>query len=88
MAQDILAGLARDMPDGKLKTQVEHGCVAMGDAPLLRALLQNLLENACKYWARQPEPSAQFGSAQTQFGRAFLSRTTARDSICGRSTGC
>ena len=71
MAAEILAELARAAPQRRVETVVAPGCLATGDARLLRVLLQNLLENAMKYTARQAEARVAFGCVRTEEGLVF-----------------
>jgi signal transduction histidine kinase/DNA-binding response OmpR family regulator len=64
MADDILSELRAGKPEAQFETTVAPGCTARGDARLLRMLLGNLLENAVKYSARQPQPHVEFGLEQ------------------------
>lgn len=50
-----LEELASQEPQRRVTWDVEPGLTAMADAPLIDALLQNLLSNAWKYTARAPD---------------------------------
>ncbi len=71
LARDILDELARGAPERRVRTVLAAGCVAYGDPALLRVLMQNLLENAWKYSARQPAPSIEFGCEVENGERVF-----------------
>jgi PAS domain S-box-containing protein len=60
MAEDILNTLHNEEPQRQIKWQVEKGLLAKGDKTLLHAMLQNLLGNAWKYTARNPNAEIRF----------------------------
>jgi light-regulated signal transduction histidine kinase (bacteriophytochrome) len=75
----LAAELMDEIREGDLLRSVEvsiaPGCTALGDPRLLRVLLQNLLENAWKYSARQTEARIDFGSERLDTGEtAFFVR--------------
>jgi len=55
VATRMLEELAADEPERCIGWQVESGLSAMADPPLIEALLQNLLHNAWKYSAHNPQ---------------------------------
>ena len=61
MATSILGGLQETEPERCVKIEVEHDLTVLGDHPLLRQLLENLLGNAWKYTAKKPAASIRFG---------------------------
>ena len=61
MAGDILRELAANNPERAMTTTVEPGMRATADARLVSIALQNLLDNAWKYTARQSDPCVQVG---------------------------
>ncbi len=75
----LAAELMEEIREGDLLRRVEVAiapdCAAEGDPRLLRVLLQNLLENAWKYTARQAEARIDFGSERLDTGEtAFFVR--------------
>jgi signal transduction histidine kinase len=61
LATAILERLREAEPDRVVETRIRPGVVVSGDGQLLRIALTNLLENAWKFTARQPEASIEFG---------------------------
>jgi signal transduction histidine kinase len=64
LATLILSRLQESEPKRKVETKVRPGVVITGDGQLLRIALENLLENAWKFSARQPESRIEFGVTQ------------------------
>jgi signal transduction histidine kinase len=61
MARDILETLQESSPDRKVKTVIRDGVRAQADPRLLLPALDNLLSNAWKFTARNPEACIEFG---------------------------
>lgn len=57
MAEDILNNLKNDDPQRQAKWNIEQGLTVKGDRTLINVLMQNLLDNAWKYSAKQQETS-------------------------------
>ncbi len=74
MAREILAELLQNVPQRKVEISVAPDCRARGDARLLRALLQNLLENAVKYSGREENARIEFGCTPARDGMSFYVR--------------
>jgi len=74
LARQILAALRRAEPEREVEVRVEEGVTAVGDASLLRVLLENLLQNAWKYTCRQPKACIEFGREATSSGPAYFVR--------------
>ncbi len=55
VATRMLEELAADEPERCISWQVDSGLTALADPPLIEALLQNLLHNAWKYSAHNPQ---------------------------------
>ncbi len=64
LAALILSRLQESEPKRKVEIKVRPGVVVTGDGQLLRIALENLLENAWKFTARQPESRIEFGMTQ------------------------
>ncbi len=61
LATAILERLREAEPDRVVEARIRPGVVVSGDGQLLRIALTNLLENAWKFTARQPEARIEFG---------------------------
>jgi signal transduction histidine kinase len=64
LATMLLARLQEGEPDRSIELKIRPGVVVSGDGQLLRIALQNLLENAWKFTAREPRPRIEFGVTQ------------------------
>ena len=62
MAREILADLKRASPTRAVQVDIEDGMTCFGDPGLMRAALQNLLENAWKYTSRVAAPTIVVGT--------------------------
>ncbi|HET9270295.1 MAG TPA: ATP-binding protein, partial [Vicinamibacterales bacterium] len=72
MARAVCDELAAAQPDRTVLVVVEDGLHAMGDARLLRQVLENLLGNAWKFTAKQAAPSVEFRGRTGADGPVFL----------------
>lgn len=70
LAADILAQLREHSPDRHVTCTIQPGVTVQGDENLLRILLENLIENAWKYTARQDHPKISFGRTDEADPRA------------------
>ncbi len=61
LATAVLARLHEAAPERGIELKVRPGVVVTGDGQLLRIALENLLENAWKYTAKQPATRIEFG---------------------------
>jgi PAS domain S-box-containing protein len=61
IAAEVIDERARAEPAHRVAVSIAPDCTAHGDPQLLRVLMQNLLENAWKYSAKQPAPAIEFG---------------------------
>lgn len=64
LASLILTRLQESEPDRDVEVKVRPGVVVTGDGQLLKIALENLLENAWKFTAKQPETRIEFGMTQ------------------------
>jgi light-regulated signal transduction histidine kinase (bacteriophytochrome) len=64
LAQIIAAALQQTDPQRRAEFVIAAGVVAIGDAGLLRAALENLLGNAWKFTGRVPQARIEFGCAE------------------------
>jgi light-regulated signal transduction histidine kinase (bacteriophytochrome) len=74
LAQALANDLRKSAPARQVQIIITDGLVAEGDERLLRVVLENLLGNAWKFTARQPEPKIEFGvlgSAEGQSGSSI-----------------
>ncbi|MDH5668125.1 MAG: PAS domain S-box protein [Nitrospira sp.] len=74
MAMEIVEELRADDQDRKVDVRIEPGLIVSGDRGLLRVVLQNLLGNAWKFTAKQPEPQIEFGTTVDQGSRVCFVR--------------
>ena len=65
MASAILEQLAVEHPERRVNWAVHDGVMGLGDAPLVEAVLQNLLQNAWKYTERSEHAQVRFGLARS-----------------------
>jgi light-regulated signal transduction histidine kinase (bacteriophytochrome) len=63
LASSIAAELKQTQPQRIVEFVITPGLVAEGDMSLLRVALQNLLDNAWKFTAKQPHARIEFGQA-------------------------
>jgi two-component system sensor histidine kinase/response regulator len=61
LARAIIERLREAEPDRKVDVRIRPGLTTVGDGQLLRIALDNLLENAWKFSAREPEARIEFG---------------------------
>ena len=62
MAREIAAELPLSEPDRRVTFQIHDGVTVWGDLQLIRLVMENLLGNAWKYSAKQPEAFIVFGT--------------------------
>jgi signal transduction histidine kinase len=74
LAAEIAAGLKQSAPDRAVTFAIEAGAEVMGDAVLLRAVLQNLLANAWKFTGRQKQALIEFGVMERNDEKIFFVR--------------
>ncbi|HEX2741996.1 MAG TPA: ATP-binding protein, partial [Rubrobacter sp.] len=70
-AHDISEELRKSRPWRNVEFEIEDGLVANGDARLLRVALWNLLDNAWKFTAREPNPRIEFASTLRDGRRVY-----------------
>jgi signal transduction histidine kinase len=64
IASLILTRLQESEPERKLDAKVRPGVLVTGDSQLLKIAMENLLENAWKFTAKEPESRIEFGMMQ------------------------
>lgn len=72
IASDIAGELVSSDPDRRVSFEIAPNVGARGDPGLLRALLQNLLDNAWKYTGKTAEPRIAFGTTVTPQGERIF----------------
>jgi light-regulated signal transduction histidine kinase (bacteriophytochrome) len=70
IAQTVAADLQRNEPSRRVEFVMADGLIARGDARLLRVMLENLLGNAWKFTAKQPQARIEVGSLSQPNGTA------------------
>ena len=68
LAVDAFSELQKNDPGRKVDWRIGTGLFASGDARLLHMMLVNLLSNAWKYTARQPQPRIEFDARRNSDG--------------------
>ena len=71
LAREVAAELAAREPGRTVEFDLPDGLVAHGDPHLIRLVLQNLLGNAVKFTAHQPEPRISMSAEQHQGVEVF-----------------
>jgi hypothetical protein len=71
LAREILEERARAAPEHAVQVVLAADCKAYGDPQLLRVMMQNLLENAWKYSAKEQAPRIEFGCGMENGERVF-----------------
>jgi PAS domain S-box-containing protein len=74
LARSVVAQLRRLEPARRVEVVIADGLEAEGDAHLLRLVLENLLGNAWKFTAREPEARIEFGALDEGGRTAFFVR--------------
>ena len=74
LALATAAVIQKAEPVRRVRFQIANGLQARGDRRLLGVALQNLLQNAWKFSARNPEPTVEFGSTQKDGKTAYYVR--------------
>lgn len=72
MAQTVKDELSKEDPGRRVDFIIAPGLRANGDPSLLRTVLQNLLGNAWKFTAREPEPRVEFGVTEDSAEQVFF----------------
>jgi signal transduction histidine kinase len=74
MANSIATELQDVEPGRRVEVVIENGLIATGDAPLLRAAMENLFNNAWKYTSAHPQARIEFGKSQQNGKHSFFVR--------------
>jgi two-component system sensor histidine kinase/response regulator len=70
----ILTGLQESEPERQADVKVRPGVLVTGDGQLLRIAMENLLENAWKFTAKEPESRIEFGMTQASGEATYFVR--------------
>ncbi|HTE52562.1 MAG TPA: PAS domain S-box protein [Kofleriaceae bacterium] len=73
LARQVASDLERAYPDRRVQFTIQDGLVARGD-PLLRTVLENLLDNAVKFTTRSTDPVVEFGATRVGGQLAYFVR--------------
>jgi signal transduction histidine kinase len=63
LARDIAAQLRRMQPDRDVEFAIQEGLAAIGDGPLMRVALENLIGNAWKFTGKKARARIEFGAS-------------------------
>ena len=74
LAGGVAEDLRRADPQRRARFAVAEGLSVVGDAGLLKVVLENLLENAWKFTSREPEALIEFGAVEREGGPAYYVR--------------
>ena len=74
VADAVMKQLRASQPERALDFELEEGVVGYGDAPLVRAVLENLLGNAWKFTSGRAGARIAFGSEETAGARVYYVR--------------
>jgi PAS domain S-box-containing protein len=74
IAREIVSELASQAPERRVRAVIADGLACHGDPVLLRQLMENLLGNAWKYSALEPETRIEVGARGVAGGREFFVR--------------
>ena len=78
IATEIMEELKANEPKRQVKVKITPGLSTKGDPRLLRIVINNLLNNAWKYTAKQEQPQIEF---------ALISRSKGKQVFCVRDNG-
>ncbi|GLI38762.1 PAS domain S-box protein [Geobacter hydrogenophilus] len=74
MAREIMGELTKSNPERKVSIAIQEGLRAMGDARLLRVVMENLLGNAWKFTGKVEEGEIEFGREECDGRGVFFIR--------------
>lgn len=74
MAKSIVEELQYNFPDRQVKIKIAPQIHAIGDPRLLRALLENLFNNAWKFTGKTQEPLIEFGVTVSESEKVYFVR--------------
>lgn len=79
IAGQIISNLGKDAPERQVECVIADGITAEGDPQLLRVVMQNLLNNAWKYTAKEKKARIEFGKKEYKGKTAYY----VKDNGCG-----
>lgn len=71
LVRTIIDRKREEQPGCRVNIQVDDAPEAQGDTRLISILLENLIENACKYSSRQEHPAIRFGYKESDDGTVY-----------------
>lgn len=74
LAHEVLETLRLQTPGRQMRIELQAGLKGQGDPGLLRIALDNLLGNAWKYTARQPDARIEFGATMVEGEQVYFVR--------------
>jgi signal transduction histidine kinase len=74
VAAVVIDRLRETEPTRKVEVRIRPGMIVSGDGQLLRIALENLLGNAWKFTAREPNPRIEFGQVQVAGESSYFVR--------------
>jgi two-component system sensor histidine kinase/response regulator len=72
----VLSRLQEGEPDRRVDLKLRPGVIVTGDGQLLKIAMENLLENAWKFTAKEPESRIEFGMTQVGGEATYFVRDT------------
>lgn len=74
LAEGVVSRIREGSPMARAVTSIEPGLKVNGDVRLLEIVLENLLDNACKFASVREVPQIEFGACPDGQGQAFFVR--------------
>jgi light-regulated signal transduction histidine kinase (bacteriophytochrome) len=68
LARRVCQDLQQSHPDRTVEIEIQSGLIAHGDVRLLQVVLDNLLNNAWKFTAKQAKAKIEFGAIEQEDG--------------------
>ena len=74
MVRDVSARLYQTLPGRKIQFKIKEKVAVYGDTNLLKILLENLIDNACKYTSKQDIGIIEFGTMEIEGKQVYFVR--------------